>query len=66
MAHLCNDSWWLCVGDVSNNSLLAIKRLLLRREARTKLEFNAPEVTRNLHIYVSQVMCTYRCLVTTI
>lgn len=37
------EGWWLCVGDPSDNSLKAIKRVTLARRAKLKLEFDAPE-----------------------
>ena len=37
-----DENWWLVVGDVENNALLAIKRIALQRTAKAKLEFAAP------------------------
>ncbi len=37
-----DEAWWLVVGDPKANTLLAIKRVVLQRAAKVKLEFNAP------------------------
>ncbi len=44
------ESWWLVVGDVKGNSLLAIKRVPLQRKSRVKLEFNAPTTVGKHHL----------------
>ncbi|KAF5746459.1 hypothetical protein HS088_TW06G00630 [Tripterygium wilfordii] len=36
------EGWWLVVGDVKSNQLLAIKRVSLQRKSKVKLEFAAP------------------------
>ncbi|KAJ4825150.1 DExH-box ATP-dependent RNA helicase DExH12 [Turnera subulata] len=36
------EGWWLVVGDTERDQLLAIKRVLLQRKSKTKLEFAAP------------------------
>ncbi|CAO2183145.1 unnamed protein product [Urochloa humidicola] len=36
------EGWWLVIGDSSSNHLLAIKRVVLQKRARVKLEFRAP------------------------
>eukprot|EP00850_Spirogloea_muscicola_P009705 SM000055S18239 [mRNA] locus=s55:210526:220744:+ [translate_table: standard] len=36
------EGWWVVVGDVKSNQLLAIKRVNLQRKASPKLEFTAP------------------------
>ncbi|KAK9818381.1 hypothetical protein WJX72_011703 [[Myrmecia] bisecta] len=38
-----DENWWLVVGDVAANSLLAIKRVNLGKKSRVKLDFAAPE-----------------------
>ncbi|KAF0902989.1 hypothetical protein E2562_022619 [Oryza meyeriana var. granulata] len=35
------EGWWLVIGDSSTNQLLAIKRVVLQKRARVKLEFTA-------------------------
>lgn len=37
-----DEAWWLVVGDSKANTLLAIKRVVLQRAAKVKLEFSAP------------------------
>ena len=37
-----DEAWWLVVGDVANNALLGIKRVVLGKTARVKMEFAAP------------------------
>jgi pre-mRNA-splicing helicase BRR2 len=37
------ESWWLVVGNPHTNTLLSIKRFAVNKEAKVKLEFNAPE-----------------------
>eukprot|EP00743_Colponemidia_sp_Colp-15_P003837 GILK01004141.1.p1 GENE.GILK01004141.1~~GILK01004141.1.p1 ORF type:complete len:2133 (-),score=509.56 GILK01004141.1:241-6198(-) len=37
------ESWWVLIGDQKSNSLIAVKRVNLQQQARTKLEFVAPE-----------------------
>ncbi|KAF8377551.1 hypothetical protein HHK36_030933 [Tetracentron sinense] len=36
------EGWWLVVGDIKTNQLLAIKRVSLQRKSKVKLEFAAP------------------------
>lgn len=37
------EGWWLVVGDMSNNSLLSLKRVNLKQKTTITLEFLAPE-----------------------
>jgi pre-mRNA-splicing helicase BRR2 len=37
------EGWWLVVGDMSNNSLLSLKRVNLKQNTKVALEFLAPE-----------------------
>lgn len=37
------ENWWLVVGDMSNNSLLSLKRVNLKHKTQVSLEFLAPE-----------------------
>jgi pre-mRNA-splicing helicase BRR2 len=37
------EGWWLVVGDMSNNSLLSLKRVNLKQNTKVSLEFLAPE-----------------------
>jgi pre-mRNA-splicing helicase BRR2 len=37
------ENWWLVVGDMSNNSLLSLKRVNLKQKNQVALEFLAPE-----------------------
>ncbi|GFY86340.1 U5 small nuclear ribonucleoprotein helicase [Actinidia rufa] len=39
---LQEEGWWLVVGDIKSNQLLAIKRVSLQRKAKVKLDFAAP------------------------
>ena len=39
------ENWWLVVGHVEKNQLLAIKRISLQKTAAAKLQFTAPEET---------------------
>ncbi|XP_077224585.1 DExH-box ATP-dependent RNA helicase DExH12-like [Tasmannia lanceolata] len=44
------EGWWLVVGDVKSNQLVAIKRVPLQRKAKVKLDFTAPtEVGKKLY-----------------
>lgn len=36
------EGWWLVVGDTTSNQLLAIRRVVLQRKAKIKLDFSAP------------------------
>ncbi|CAI9118155.1 OLC1v1019682C1 [Oldenlandia corymbosa var. corymbosa] len=36
------EGWWLVVGDVKNNQLVAIKRVTLQRKSKSRLDFEAP------------------------
>lgn len=40
-----DENWWLVVGHVEKNQLLAIKRVSLQKTATAKLQFTAPEET---------------------
>eukprot|EP00607_Mallomonas_marina_P009084 CAMPEP_0182419832 /NCGR_PEP_ID=MMETSP1167-20130531/4187_1 /TAXON_ID=2988 /ORGANISM="Mallomonas Sp, Strain CCMP3275" /LENGTH=663 /DNA_ID=CAMNT_0024594943 /DNA_START=1322 /DNA_END=3313 /DNA_ORIENTATION=- len=37
------EGWWLILGDSNANTLLSIKRLVLGKNAKAKLEFSVPE-----------------------
>jgi pre-mRNA-splicing helicase BRR2 len=37
------ESWWLVIGDMSNNSLLSLKRVSFRTKQSFVLEFLAPD-----------------------
>eukprot|EP00977_Amphora_coffeiformis_P011173 scaffold2671_cov167-Amphora_coffeaeformis.AAC.11 len=37
------EGWWVVVGDMSNNSLLSLKRVNLKQKTKVSLEFLAPE-----------------------
>ncbi|KAF2186853.1 Sec63-domain-containing protein [Zopfia rhizophila CBS 207.26] len=37
------ENWWLVVGDQKSNSLLAIKRVTVGKQAKAKLEYTVPE-----------------------
>lgn len=45
--------WWLVVGDIKSNQLVAIKRVNLQKESRIKLDFTAPAEagTRKYKLY---------------
>lgn len=36
------EGWWLVVGDIKTNQLLAIKRVTLQRKSKVRLDFDAP------------------------
>src|SRR5207248_1817017 len=37
------ENWWLVVGDQKSNSLLAIKRVTVGKQANAKLDYTVPE-----------------------
>ena len=39
-----DESWWLVVGDIKGNQLLAIKRVPLLRASVVRLDMTAPKV----------------------
>ncbi|XP_048127007.1 DExH-box ATP-dependent RNA helicase DExH12-like [Rhodamnia argentea] len=46
------EGWWLVVGDLKTNQLLAIKRVSLQRKSKVKLEFTAPpEAGKSCSLY---------------
>jgi pre-mRNA-splicing helicase BRR2 len=51
-----DEAWWLVVGDTRANTLLAIKRVVLQRNAKVKLEFSAP-TTPGRHALTLYFMC---------
>ena len=51
-----DEAWWLVVGDAQANTLLAIKRVVLNKAAKVKLEFSAP-ATAGLHTLKLFFMC---------
>ena len=40
---LCEEGWWVVIGDPKANSLLSIKRLTLQQKAKFLLDFIAPK-----------------------
>eukprot|EP01086_Lenisia_limosa_P014921 TRINITY_DN4664_c0_g1_i2.p1 TRINITY_DN4664_c0_g1~~TRINITY_DN4664_c0_g1_i2.p1 ORF type:complete len:326 (+),score=97.24 TRINITY_DN4664_c0_g1_i2:398-1375(+) len=48
------EGWWLVVGDVEENSILAVKRVQLDRVAKAKIDFPVPETVgeRELTLFV--------------
>ncbi|KAF3629046.1 hypothetical protein FXO38_27913 [Capsicum annuum] len=50
---LQEEGWWLVVGDIESNQLVAIKRVNLQRKSRIKLDFTAPAEagTRKYKLY---------------
>lgn len=50
------ENWWLVVGDTATNSLLSIKRLVLKDRSHVRLDFNAPEQPGR-HKFVLYFMC---------
>ena len=46
-----DESWWLVVGDVENNVLLAVKRVTVGSKAQAKLQFVVPESKANLTLF---------------
>ena len=46
-----DENWWLVVGDVENNVLLAVKRVTVGVEARVKLQFVVPETKADLTLF---------------
>jgi pre-mRNA-splicing helicase BRR2 len=51
-----SEGWWLVLGDMKDGSLLAIKRFVLQRQMRSKLEFTAPS-TPGEHTLKLFLMC---------
>ena len=51
-----DEAWWLVVGDTKSNSLLAIKRVVLNRASKVKLEFSAPSAP-GVHSLTLFFMC---------
>ncbi|KAF2452650.1 Sec63 Brl domain-containing protein [Lineolata rhizophorae] len=49
------ENWWLVVGEESSKSLLAIKRITVGRQLKTKLEFVVPSPGR--HKLMLYLMC---------
>ncbi len=50
-----DEGWWVVVGDVKKNSLVAIKRVPLQLRSKVKVDFVAPE--QGVHEYVLYFMC---------
>lgn len=48
------EAWWLVVGEESTKSLLAIKRVTIQRELKTKLEYMVP--TQGEHVLTLYLM----------
>lgn len=48
------EAWWLVVGEESTKSLLAIKRVTIQRELKTKLEYVVP--TQGEHVLTLYLM----------
>ena len=46
-----DENWWLVVGDVDNNVLLAVKRVTVGAKAQAKLQFVVPESKTNLTLF---------------
>ena len=42
-----SENWWLAVGEESSNSLLAIKRVTIGRNLKTKLEYVVPDAGKH-------------------
>ena len=51
-----DEAWWLVVGDPKANTLLAIKRVVLQRNSKVKLEFSAPS-SAGRHALTLYFMC---------
>jgi pre-mRNA-splicing helicase BRR2 len=51
-----DEAWWLVVGDPKANTLLAIKRVVLGRASKVKLEFAAP-ADKGAHALTLFFMC---------
>ena len=45
-----DENWWLVIGDVKKNQLLAVKRIALQKTASAKLQFAAPEQTGDVDL----------------
>lgn len=50
-----DEGWYIVVGDVKKNSLVAIKRVPLQLRSKVKVDFEAPE--QGVHEYVLYFMC---------
>ena len=46
-----DENWWLVVGDVENNVLLAVKRVTVGLRAQAKLQFVVPEDKAGLTLF---------------
>lgn len=46
-----DENWWLVVGDVENNVLLAVKRVTVGLKAQAKLQFVVPENKAGLTLF---------------
>jgi len=45
-----DENWWLVIGDVNSNQLLAVKRIALQKTATAKLQFAAPEEPQDMNL----------------
>ncbi|KAI9137398.1 SNRNP200 protein [Paraphysoderma sedebokerense] len=54
--HSKDEGWWIVVGDVTNKSLVAIKRVTLSNKLNVKMEFNSPETVGQV-TYKLFLMC---------
>jgi len=50
------ENWWLVIGDLKTRQLLAIKRFVLQKSHKVKLDFNAPSEVGQ-HNYKLYFMC---------
>ncbi|EPS72238.1 hypothetical protein M569_02516, partial [Genlisea aurea] len=50
------EGWWLVVGDIKTNQLVAIKRVTLQRKSRVRLDFTAPKESGKKD-YTLYLMC---------
>jgi len=50
------EGWWLVIGDTATNSLLSIKRVNLKQNAKVRLDFTAPEEVGDYN-YTLYFMC---------
>jgi pre-mRNA-splicing helicase BRR2 len=50
------ENWWLIVGEMKTKQLLAIKRVVLQKNQKIKLDFTAP-ATSSSHQYKLYFMC---------
>jgi len=37
------EAWWIVIGDPKTNQLVSIKRVIVKKKSKTKVEFIAPE-----------------------